>query len=328
MSAHPNILRARASLARNYRDFPFDLSDKPGLASACVTRTAWALALSGADSGFSLIRMSDISDNRRRELVENDAISEDMLRTWDTSAVLLNEDEALSIMLCDSDHLVIRARADDPVQAAERCLKMDDALSRHVTFAWDEQLGYLTSRPDRVGTGLKLSVLLFLPVLSMQPSPEDLLPPGFDDCTVSFLHDNLNLSIVELSLKATLGAAELGMAETLYRKALELSDVEDQLRSDPEVHSLSLVEDEAYKSFGTLKYGRLFNYRHFMGHWSSVRLGACMKLIPVPLDVLDAMPGEMGDAHLCAWAEKPLEGEELLSTRARRIQELLSTVQL
>ena len=45
--------------------------------------------------------------------------------------------------------------------------KFMDALSDKIEFAYDTRYGYLTSCPTNVGTGMRASVMLFLPALTM-----------------------------------------------------------------------------------------------------------------------------------------------------------------
>ncbi len=162
------ILMSRVRLARNYEDLPFDTASQPDNADTCITRTATALAKTGADKGFDLVLLRDLSDTQRKALAESHTISRDLLRTPDTAAVLVNQGEALSVMMNEEDHLRIQCvlKGLNLNEAAQRCFRVDDALSRQVKFAFDEQLGYLTACPTNTGTGMRASLLLHLPMLT------------------------------------------------------------------------------------------------------------------------------------------------------------------
>ena len=163
------VLSSRVRLARNYDDLPFDSADRVEDADLCVNRTAKALAKSGDDAGFDLLRLRDLSELQRRAMVEDHTISRDLLRVPDTAAVLVKADEAVSVMMNEEDHLRIQAICPglDLLTAAARCFRVDDALSRECTFAFDEQLGYLTSFPTNTGTGMRASLLMHLPMLTL-----------------------------------------------------------------------------------------------------------------------------------------------------------------
>ena len=87
-------------------------------------------------------------------------------------AVAFGVDEDLSVMVNEEDHL--RMQAIVPGFALEeaygRALALDRGLEERLDYAWSEPLGYLTSCPTNVGTGLRASVMLHLPALGMVPS--------------------------------------------------------------------------------------------------------------------------------------------------------------
>ena len=51
--------------------------------------------------------------------------------------------------------------------AYERVLKIDKAIEAKYAYAFDERFGYLTACPTNVGTGLRASVMLHLPALTI-----------------------------------------------------------------------------------------------------------------------------------------------------------------
>ena len=93
------VLSSRVRLARNYEDLPFDTARKPEEAATCIARTANALALSGMDEGFQLIRLNALTETQRKALAESRLISKDLLKEPETAAVLLRQEDALSIMI-------------------------------------------------------------------------------------------------------------------------------------------------------------------------------------------------------------------------------------
>ena len=48
--------------------------------------------------------------------------------------------------------------------------EIDDWIEEHVDYAFDETVGYLTSCPTNVGTGLRASVMMHLPGLDLDPT--------------------------------------------------------------------------------------------------------------------------------------------------------------
>lgn len=156
------VLSSRVRLARNYEDLPFDLGEKPDSAAMCVARTVQALRLEENAPVYDLVRLRDLTPLQRQGLAESRKISRDLMTHAAAAAVLLREEESLSIMMNEEDHLRIQAVSEglNLADAAEKCFRVDDSLSRHVTFAFDNQLGYLTACPTNTGTGMRASLLM------------------------------------------------------------------------------------------------------------------------------------------------------------------------
>ena len=83
--------------------------------------------------------------------------------------MLLNEDESLSIMINEEDHVRIQAMGNDLslIDLYQKASDIDDILDEQLEISFDEDLGYLTTCPTNIGTGMRASVMLHLPGLSI-----------------------------------------------------------------------------------------------------------------------------------------------------------------
>ncbi|MGM2836170.1 ATP--guanido phosphotransferase, partial [Bacillus cereus group sp. Bce025] len=82
-------------------------------------------------------------------------------------ACLLSENEHISVMLNEEDHIRIQClfsglQLSEALQSANQ---IDNWIEKEVEYAFDESLGYITSCPTNVGTGLRASVMIHLPGL-------------------------------------------------------------------------------------------------------------------------------------------------------------------
>ncbi len=75
----------------------------------------------------------------------------------------------LSVMINEEDHFRIQAlkQGYDIDGAFALANDFDNALSTHIKYAFSPKLGYLTSCPSNIGTGMRLSVELYLPGICM-----------------------------------------------------------------------------------------------------------------------------------------------------------------
>ncbi len=327
---HNIVLSSRVRLARNYEDIPFDVSQRPEFAAICISRTVNALKAAGVEKGFELFRLKDMSDASRRAMAESRLISRDLLQTPDSSAALVRPEDAVSIMMNEDDHLRIQAiRPEmDLLSAASACFRVDDALSRQVNFAFDEQLGYLTACPTNTGTGMRASLLMHLPMLTkgkqMGNVGQLVSKVGLNIHGVYGEGSDALGNIYQISNQVTLGRTEQELLSTVTALGNQLCDMENALRDKAFNEGRVPLEDVIYRAWGILSNARVMPLTEFYQHWSSIRLGAAMGILKLSLALTDALLDHAQDAHLCVWAEEALTGSALDEARATRVRELLT----
>ncbi len=324
------VLSSRVRLARNYEDLPFDLTERPEFAAICVARTRNALKASGADQGFELFRLRDMTETSRQAMAESHLISRDLLSTPAISAALVRAGDGLSVMMNEDDHLRIQAiRPEmDLLGAASACFRVDDALSREVSFAFDEQLGYLTALPTNTGTGMRASLLMHLPMLTrgkqMGNVGQLVAKVGLNIRGVYGEGSEALGSVYQISNQVTLGRTEQELISTVTALGNQLCDMESALREKAYRDGRTQLEDVIFRAWGTLLNARLMPLNEFYQHWSNLRLGAAMGIVNLPLSLTDALLDNVQNAHLQVWAEEDLSGSDLDECRATRIRNLLA----
>ena len=156
----------RIRLARNFEDYPFpnrlfDVS----LAEEIVRLVTDELC--GVED-FTLRRMNTVTEEEAASLRESNLISRDLWKNRAISAVLISSDESISVMINEEDHIREQyfMKGFDLETAYERLSGIDDLIASAIPFAYDKQFGYLTACPTNLGTGLRASVMLFLPAMA------------------------------------------------------------------------------------------------------------------------------------------------------------------
>ena len=160
----------RMRLARNFADFPFPgmlMRDAHAEEQAQEIERLVGASLAKVDD-FTLYEMRNLTDERANLLVERNLISRDLLRHRPIASALVSRDQIISIMLNEEDHVREQyfMQGFDLAKAYERIMGLDDVISESIPFAYDDAFGYLTACPTNLGTGLRASVMLFLPALS------------------------------------------------------------------------------------------------------------------------------------------------------------------
>ena len=155
--ADPIVLSTRIRLARNLKDYPFPT--RLSAAEKAQVNDEVAAALLGGEEAWSLRRidMESLSGFEAVSLAEKHLISPEFASSAEGRTLLLSEDETVSIMLCEEDH--IRIQVIEPglslEEAYQKADALDDKLAAALPVAFDEKLGYLTQCPTNLGTALR-----------------------------------------------------------------------------------------------------------------------------------------------------------------------------
>ena len=156
---HDIVISSRIRLARNLQKHPF-----PGWAKK-VDRVAilekikpQVESLPEMDDAFSEY-LQDLNALEKQVLVERHLISREHAAKGVGSAVVMNRQQTLSIMINEEDHLRMQAiRNGFQLRSAFAMLdEVDSQLEAKLDFAYNDRLGYLTACPTNVGTGMRAS---------------------------------------------------------------------------------------------------------------------------------------------------------------------------
>ncbi|MBE5768575.1 MAG: ATP--guanido phosphotransferase [Clostridiales bacterium] len=327
--AHGVVMSSRVRLARNYADIPFDTSHREEQAARSIARTANAVKLVPEGEGMVLLRLRDLNDIALKALEESRWISRDLLKHPETTAVMLREEDGVSIMLNEDDHVRIQAATPglDLLAASAGCFRMEDALARQVSFAYDENLGYLTACPTNAGTGMRASVVMHLPMLNREKQmgnvAQMLTKIGLTIRGVYGEGAEALGDVYQVSNQAALGRTEQDLLRMVQAAGEQLTGMERALREKAMANNRLDLEDGVFRAWGVLRYARVLPMGEMFRHWSQVRMGAAMGLLPVELPVVDETLEQALPGHLAQWAERPLTGRKQDEVRAQRVRAML-----
>ena len=320
------VINTSIHLARNLRSFPFparlSLPDKLKVNSVIRDATDSISAYN-----FKYAEMKTLSQSEVVSLAERHLVSPEFASSRDGRALLLTEDEAVSIMLNEEDHIRLQVMyAGFALDEAFRtATAIDKELSHKLQFAFDDKLGYLTQDPTALGTGMKASVVLHLPGLVSTSQITKLI------ATVSKLGLSLRGSYGEgaaakgdmfrLSNTITLGISERAAIENLKSIALQIAAQERTARE--EIFKAPVTEDKIYRAYGVLKYARMIDTNEFMELMSLVRLGAVKGIINMDCASIEALMIHMQPATISLSVDRPLDRIERDKLRATLVRQNL-----
>ncbi len=297
------VVSSRIRLARNYYDLPFSNTENAANAQICVDRAKAAFADAKTSHSYHLSRLKDMSINDKMALVEQHLISRDLLQNSNVGAALIRQDRAVCVMVNEEDHLRIQAmlKGLSLEEAANLAFETEKALQKQCSFSFDAQWGYLTACPTNTGTGMRASLMLHLPLLTrfkqMGNVTQSVAKLGLTIRGIYGEGSEALGDLYQVSNQVTLGRTEPEIWEAVIAVGKQLMDMEETLRSRAKSEATLNLQDGVFRSYGTLLYAMQMSASEFMQHWSNLRLGASLKLLPVTLEMADDLLTTAQDAH-------------------------------
>ena len=318
---------SRVRLARNFADYPFPgrlIRDKHAEELAAEIIRLVGAQLDAIDD-FRSYDMRAVSEETAAFLVEKSLISRDLLNHRAIAAAFVHGDENISVMVNEEDHIREQcfAQGFDLQRAYERVCGIDDAISESLLFAYDARFGYLTACPTNLGTGLRASVMLFLPALSrrgiLKKLAPDLARQGYTLRGTFGEGSGGEGDLYQISNEVTLGVTEeeiLNQVEEVVKKVCELEAAERRtLLNGPNAIE---VQDECLRAYGILTNCAKISAREFIKLTAKVKLGACLGFIDIPdVSLIDDLVVKLSPSNIAATASQQFTALERDIYRAK-----------
>jgi protein arginine kinase len=275
----------RIRLARNIDGVPFPNALKDTAETTEKIKNSILNSNSTLGRDFDFIDLDKMSDNDKQSLAEEHLISPQMLDGKGKS-VLINKDKTMSIMLMEEDHIRLQIIKSGLAidEAYETADKVDDVIEESVTYAFDEEFGYLTACPTNAGTGLRASVMLHLPALTMTDNINRVISSAANiGIAVRGLYGEGTRAygnLYQFSNQITMGLSEREILDKLKNVVNQIIEMEKKARTSLMTQSKDQIEDKLFRSYGTLKYARTISSSEAKSLLSDVMLGQNLGIIP------------------------------------------------
>ena len=280
------VMSTRIRLARNIAGIRFPISFTEQEAHEVENKLMNALlSVENNPYRFSYFPIKDMPVMQRQILVEKHLISPNLAKRKKIGSFFLTEDESISILVNEEDHIRIQSLAQGMKleKAYKEARKVDHFISKQIDYAYQERYGYLTSCPTNVGTGLRASIMLHLPALTLMKQMNTLTQMMTRlGMVVRGIYgegsDNLG-NIYQISNQITLGKSELEILQELSDVVEQIIQKEQLARKQLLSRAPSNLEDRLSRSLGTLKYAKILSSEEAASCLSNVRLGVSLGLL-------------------------------------------------
>lgn len=317
------VISSRVRLARNLKDFPFPcrMDDTQRIQVLEMVKEA----IKTLDKKFMFVLMEDIGELDTVAMVERHLISPDFADKKQGRALAVTEDESVSIMINEEDHLRIQVIKEGASvkEAYEIADQIDTQLSKSLHFAFDEKLGYLTQCPTNLGTGMRASVMMHLCALGESRTvariASNLSKLGFVIRGTYGEGTEVSSSLYQLSNQVTLGISEESAIDNLQNICNQLVQSEQTTRA--KLMESMEYQDRISRSMGILLTARLISHQEAMKLLSNVRMGITEGIIDgATLKDIDDLMTDIQPASLMLSKGRKLTPQERDEMRAEIIK--------
>lgn len=277
------VVSTRIRVARNIEKYKFpnliDSEEAESLTEDILD------ALDNVEDDYQFYRNRSLDEIERNIFVEKHLISPNLSESVRNGSFLVRKDEKSTIMINEEDHIRIQVLLPglNLEEGWKICSDIDDELEKNIKYAFDENFGYLTACPTNTGTGLRASVMLHLPTLSMSGQMnaimEGLRKMGL---TVRGLYGEGSKALgnlFQISNQTTLGEKEEDIIQKINKITFQMITRERNARKYILDKKGVELEDKIFRSLGILNYSRVISTLEAMNHLSNVKLGVDLGIV-------------------------------------------------
>jgi len=309
---NPVCISTRVRLSRNIGDLPFPAAATPECARQIIRDVREAAENStvlGCPECSSFL-LEELDPLEREILLERRLASREFIeQTAPAALIVRGGDENCAVMINEEDQLRMQVLLPgEQLDAAWKLMnRLDDELGEKLAFAYDEKLGYLTACPTNLGTGLRASVMLHLPGLSISgqiaATVHGIGKLGLAVRGIFGEGTGNSGNLYQVSNQSTLGESEENIIANLKPVIRQLADQELRARQALLEQDRYALLDHVGRAYGVLTNSYRLGTDEALNSLSGVRLGVDLGLFKkVDVHLVNELFLELNAAHLQARA--------------------------
>ena len=272
---------SRVRLARNLKGYPFRITEAQHKE---IADKVFAALQNNPTVGPEFEKKQIIPrSTEASQLVEEHLISPELAQNggW----LIVSKDGGVSIIVGEEDHLRLQVIGTGlcPKECLDTANRIAALIEGELPFAYDERLGYLTACPTNIGTGLRASIMLHLPMLTATGEIGRITGyAGSRGCAVRGAYGEGSKAVggfYQISNQVTLGASAAELTDKLVETATTIIDAEKKAREQVRSQDEAGLRDRIYRAAGTLRSAYLIDTSEAVQCISDVLVGLQMGLL-------------------------------------------------
>jgi protein arginine kinase len=325
------VISSRIRLARNVGGVPFLTRASRTQRQELEVRIREVLLSAQLSPQTLYVDLEHAPEIDRLLLVERHLISKQHATAEGARGVAVGENETLSIMINEEDHLRIQVLRSGLQldEAWDQINAIDDTLEGKLDFAFHPRFGYLTACPTNVGTGIRVSVMLHLPALKLTGEIEKVFRAAKDmKLAVRGLYGEgteATGDFYQISNQTTLGKSEEDLISDFRHVVIpKIIDYEHHARKSLLNDHTVALDDKVCRALGLLRSARLMATEETLFLLSHLRMGVNLgRVKDVDIRTINELFLLTQPAHLQKLSGKKLEGDVRRAVRADYIRQRL-----
>ena len=239
---------------------------------------------------FNFISLKNLSLNECNALFEQHLISQELIENKDISSIAISEDEKIIVMINEEDHIREQCleKGFNLYKPYRRITEIDDELIANLPIAFDSDLGFITASPSNLGTGMRASVMLFLPAICLTGGIDELIQTAHNSgLTVRGIYGEGSRAqgfFYQISNQNSLGLDENQIIDAVSEFIYSTCQQESALRESLLKDQYNIYRDKTMRAYGIITHCYSLSEEEMIELLSLVKLASVLGFLQITDD--------------------------------------------
>ena len=272
-----NVIATKVIISRNLKDFKF---------TSKISEEEKQLILKKVDEALKG-KMSLLNINQLDVQVFKHLKGQDLILN-SSQNLFVGKRESLAINMFSGEHVSIVSTCDGFNKiAVTNAVELSQTLSDKIQFAYNDEMGYLMSDLNNVGSGIKLESVIMLSAITkinkVEQLKQNLSKLGYS------LKETKYPAVYTLSTKCNLGISEKKIFEDFESTLSKLQELEIESVKMLDATNHDEMLDKVNRSVAILNSANLLNYDELFNIIVNLRMGVNIGLINLSSEVINKL---------------------------------------
>lgn len=324
------FVRTKIRLMRNVADFPFPNKAGEVKRRTFLNKVEWLLKNSDLND-FDFIFLDKLSSNIKYSFWEKGILDHEPILKG--KGILINKVGDLSILINEENHFHFQKMISgfEFESAFSQLHGLEDKISEYFEFAFNPGIGYLTSFLDNLGLGLRATFWTHIPGVSQKGELSKIMKSlKSSEVYVKSVYEEEDYcvgSLYEISINEGLSSRKQ-LFSKITRIVEKIIKEEEEARKSLMEEKRIYIEDVIGKSLGLIKHSRLLSFKGALELLFNIRLGSSLKIISVPLKLIDIMCIFIHPNHIQLRNNKEMDSLEVDISRANLLRDVFKSYKI